>query len=99
MYGEILPLDCPVEPLWTLNVTRLIDALDDGRSKLLKSPETGHILWIDDPVFRTEALNGVHLFKLAQMPRGLIYVTQLFTELVQTAGLKGISFKQVWAPN
>ncbi len=99
-YGEILALECSDgAPLWTFNVTTLVNALDEGRSKLLRMPETEEILRVKAPFFRAEALAGVQLFKLTRMPRGLIYVTDTFVEHVKSLNLRGIAFRQVWALN
>jgi len=99
-YGELLPLICREgDPLWTFNVTRLVDALDEQRSDVLLSADSKKILRVKAPVFRTERLTGIHLFKLSQMPRGLIYVTEPFVASVKSHGLRGIAFTQVWAPS
>lgn len=97
--GELLPLACPDGELWTLNVTNLVDALDEKSSQLLRAPDSGKILRVKKAVFRSEALRGQLLFKLTAMPRGLIYVTESFVERVKTAGLQGIGFRQAWATN
>jgi len=94
--GELLPLDCGDEILWALNVTLLLDVLDQERSELLRSTETGKILRVKKPVFRAGLLDGVELFKLSAMPRGLIYVTEPFVKRVQASRLQGISFDRVW---
>lgn len=96
-YGELLPLRCTDGlGLWCLNVTRLADALDEQGSKLLRTPGTGKIIRVSAPRFLTRKLAGTLLFKLAQMPRGLIYVTDEFVRLVEGQGLRGIAFKQVF---
>lgn len=96
--GELLPLECVGgTPLWTLNVTTLIEALDEESSKLLRMPESGEILRVKTPVFRPEAVSKAQIFKLSRMPRGLIYVTEPVARHVKSLPLRGIEFKQVWA--
>jgi hypothetical protein len=98
--GELLPLECTGgAPLWTLNVTTLLDALDEDRSKLLRMPDSGEILRVKVPFFRSEGVAQAQLFKLARMPRGLIYVTEPVAQRIKSLPLRGIDFKQVWAPN
>jgi hypothetical protein len=98
--GELLPLECVGRaPLWALNVTTLLDALDESRSKLLRMPESGEILRVKVPFFRPEAVAEAQLFKLSRMPRGLIYATETFVQRVKSLPLRGIDFKQVWAPD
>jgi hypothetical protein len=96
--GELLPLDCSDGDFWTLNVTRLVDALDETGSKMLRASDSGSILLIHRYRFHTERL-GSEIFKLSQTPRGLIYFTDAFVNRVKATTLKGLDFKLVWAAN
>jgi hypothetical protein len=96
--GELLPLDCADGEFWTLNVTRLVDALNEESSKISRSKETGRILMIHRHSFRGEHL-GPDIFKLTSDPRGLVYVTETFVNQVKATSLKGLNFKLVWAAN
>ncbi len=96
--GELLPLDCPDGEFWTLNVTRLVDALDEEGSEVLRSTETGRILMVHRPRFHASRL-GPEIFKLPQTPRSAIYVSEEFVKKVKTSPLKGLDFKLVWAVN
>jgi hypothetical protein len=96
--GELLPLDCCDGQFWVLNVTRLLDALNEEKSKVVRSKETGRILMIHRHSFHPERL-GPELFKLTQDPRGSIYATDTFVNRVKATSLKGLDFKLVWAAN
>jgi hypothetical protein len=97
--GELLPLDLPDGNFWTLNVTRLVDALDEEKSDILRASDTGQILRIRRHSFRADRL-GPEIFKLSQSEgRGLIYVTETFVQRVRATPLKGLDFKLVWAAN
>jgi hypothetical protein len=96
--GELLPLDCPDGDFWALNVTRLVDALDEEQSELLRSSQTGRILMIHRYSFRSNCL-GPEIFKLPQAARAYIYVTEAFVNRVRATPLKGLDFKLLWAPN
>lgn len=98
-YGELLPLVCDDGEFWTLNVTCIIDALDEHQSVALKSSEPGRLLMISKYVFRPEALENAILFKIPQNRRGMPLVTTPFVELIKSYGLTGSVFKQIWAPN
>lgn len=95
-YGELLPLVCGDGEFWALNVTRLVDALDENESKLLRASDTGAILMIHKHAFRNAELDKADIFKLPQMVRGLIYVTDPFVDVINASGLKGLEFVQVW---
>jgi hypothetical protein len=96
--GELLALNCPDGEFWTLNVTRLVDALDEDKSKVLRSSETNRILMVNQHYFHADRL-GPEIFKLSQTPRGLIYFTESFVDRVKSTSLKGFDFKLVWAAN
>lgn len=98
--GELLPLDCADgEPLWTFNVTTLLDCLDERRATLLRMPDSGRIIRINVPVFRMDALaaSAALVFRVPQLSRGLIYVTDEFANRVASLPLRGLELKQVWA--
>lgn len=97
-YGELLPLICD-EEYWTLNVTCIIDALDEPKSDVVCSSEPGRLLMIHKHVFRLDALNNAVVFKLPQWRRGPVFFTTPFVELIKQSGLTGLVFKQIWAPN
>ena len=94
--GELLPLECRNGEFWTLNVTRLLDALDEERSEVLRATDTGEILMIHRHSLIRERL-GPEIFKLSQTPRGSIYFTEAFVNRVRATPLKGIDFKLVWS--
>jgi hypothetical protein len=96
--GELLPLACPDGEFWAMNVTRLLDALDEKTADVLRASETQRILMIHRHAFLAERL-GPEVFKLSQTPRGLIYVTEAFVKRVEATTLKGLGFKLVWAAN
>lgn len=95
-YGELLPLHCPGDPVSVLNVTRLIPALDESKSEILRSRSRGDILMLERVSFHPEAIGDAHLFKLAEFPQGAIYVTTAFVDLVKEHKLEGLTFDQVW---
>jgi hypothetical protein len=96
-YGELLPLQCDEGEFWILNVTVLLDVLDEGASKVLRASDTGEVLLVQKPAFKVSALQGAGLFKVAQAPRGPIYVTEQIAELVGKSKLRGMEFVEVWA--
>lgn len=98
-YGEMLPLLCNDGEFWTLNVTCILDALDESKSVALKSSEEGRLLAISKYVFRADALCNAFLFKIPQNRQGRPLMTTPFVELIKSSGLTGLTFKQIWAPD
>jgi hypothetical protein len=76
--------------------THLIDALDEDASELCRASDTGKILMMKKHVFRPATLEGAVLFKLAQVRRGPIFVTDSFIEMIKASGLTGLTFKRLW---
>lgn len=96
-YGELLPLACPSAPLWIFNALRVIDALDEPASQLTRFG-TGRVLTIDRHAFHPEAVRGIEVFRIPQMPRGWLYLSDRFVDRVHEAGLRGTDFPAVWEP-
>ena len=96
-HGELLPLVCDSTPYWVFNVITMLDALDLERSTLVRASDTQAVLMIMRHVFRPEALGDSLIFKLPQIPRGLIYVGDSFVRLVGSASLFGLEFPTVWS--
>lgn len=92
--GELLPLACDEAELFVFNVTSVVDALDLDRSELLRFPSTGRIMKVKTHVFRPERLSGVRAFKVPELLRSSLFVTD---EVVRVAGgLTGVGFKLLW---
>jgi len=96
-YGELLPLCCGSTELYAWNVTTVVDALDMDRSKVIRFTNSERVMTITEHVFRSDIVQGLHAFKIPQA--AAIYVDNYFVARVTDAGLTGLSFRQVWAPN
>jgi hypothetical protein len=94
--GELLPIICEHEEYFLFNVTRVIDALDEDASQLVRFDDGG-ILDIDRYSFKENKLTGVNIFKLPQKPLSYPYVTDAFVRRVEDSGLKGFEFRIVWS--
>jgi hypothetical protein len=93
--GEVLPLstDDDVE-LFVLNA-RIVDALDEANSSLMKFPGTDRIMRIKKIAFVTSKIEDIDLFRLPHRASAT-YVSARFVERVKAAGLVGLEFKKVW---
>ncbi len=94
--GELLPLLSTVGSFYLYNVTTVVDALDEDRSRITRFKSTGRIMQIDQYVFRPERLNALMIFKIPQLPSGDSLVTEPFRQAVVSAGLSGLEFRPVW---
>lgn len=96
-YGELLPLAHPQHKYFALNVTRVIDALDEATSSVVRFPSSGRIMTIQSYSFRPEALAGQLLFKEIRLVRQKPFVIKDFVDRVAELGLTGFAFKKVWS--
>ncbi len=95
-WGELLPLECDEAELFVFNALRFVSALDEDRSDLLRFGE-GRIMKINKHVFDPRAIADVEMFKLTEMPRGSLYLTDPVVELIESSGLGGTGFELVWS--
>ena len=95
-HGEVLPLktDDGIE-LFAFNV-RVVDALDETQSSIMKFPGTNRIMRIQKVAFIASAVQGVDAFRLPHRASST-YVSQRFVDRVTAAGLVGLEFKKVWS--
>ena len=95
--GEILPLATDDDvPLFILNVTRVIDALDLEHS-VERFPD-GRIAYLDAPAFHADMVRDVDFFKLPTLRSNTIFLGERFVARVRTAKLVGLDFEPVWSP-
>lgn len=93
--AELLSVACKGRSLWLLNVCTIVDALDVGRSEIVRFSD-GEIMDIEKHVFYAERLHGVNVFKLENMRRGSIYLSERVVRAIEAAPLVGYGFRLVW---
>jgi len=93
-HGELLPLACPDADLWLFNTLTVVDALDEERSELVRFDD-GTVLAVERYEFRATAV--VPVFKVPQLLRGPLFVSDEFASAVTEAGLTGLELTEAWA--
>lgn len=96
-YGELLPVACDGAELRIFNPTRVVDALDEAASSVLRFSD-GRIMRISRYGFRADAIRGLLFFKIPNLRVSPTFVSERVVELWRAAGMRGLEFKQVWAP-
>lgn len=80
-----------------LHVTNMVDALDYENSAVRYSPyDNQSIIWIDKFSFLEEKISGQHIFKLPEMPKNHVFVSDKFRNLVIDNGIIGWEFIEEW---
>jgi hypothetical protein len=93
--GELLPLTCAEGTYQAYNCTRVLDAIDEDRSRLTR--HKGLIMRIDQPEFFPERVAGLEIFKWTGRPTGPVFVGDGFVKRVREAGLVGFKLERVWS--
>ena len=91
--GELLPLICSQGTYLAFNVTCVVDALDIGRSELVRF-SNGRIMDVTKYAFYADRLPAGHIFKVPQTSRMDVLVTSRFVDIATKAGLSGFLFKR-----
>ncbi len=95
--GEILPVMSSGDRYFLFNVTRVIDALDEPNSEVIRFEGCSKVLNIRSHSFYEEKLFGMVVFKIPQVVTMDVFVADPFVERVHSAGLKGFWFPLVWS--
>ncbi len=93
-HGELLPLNC-AEPVWLFNATRIIDALDQARSQIVRF-EDGDILNIERYSFDPIEIGDHMIFRLP-IRSSPVFVTEAFVSQISAARLEGVAFRLLWS--
>lgn len=95
---ELLPLRSTdgVE-LWVTHALRVEPVLDVDGSELKRFASSGRIMRIVEHRFLPSVAAAGAAFRLAEMPRGALYVTAPVVAAAAAAGLTGAHFELVWS--
>lgn len=94
---EILPLNCEQGEYYAIQVLNAPDVLDHSRAMFRRFK--GHIIGVDQYAFREEALEGQHIFKLAEDAYSQVFVSQAFRALAARHNLTGLAFAPLPQPS
>ena len=94
--GELLPIVISGEKYFLFNVTRVIDALDESRSEIIRFDDF-EIMDIEVHCFFPEKIGDAAVFKIPQMVTSDVFVTDVFVDRVKSARLKGFKFPLLWS--
>ena len=94
-HGELLPLACSDADLSVYN-PRAVDALDESASDIMRFDD-GRIMDIAGYVFKPDVIDGLDVFKLANLRASPTFVSPRFVDRWNKAGLRGLQFDKVWS--
>lgn len=94
-YGELLPLECAGVELCVFNPTRVVDALDEEASSVMRFDD-GELMGITRHVFQPDVMQGADIFKIPNLRSSSTYVSDRIVNLWNSSGLRGLEFQKVW---
>jgi hypothetical protein len=95
-HGELLPLLCDDARLTLFAAPAVAGVLDENRSDLDRFG-SGRVMALRAPVFRADVLGSTGAFKLAEMPRGDLFLTGDLVEAIRATGMTaGTDFAPVY---
>lgn len=96
-HGELLPLQSQDGAFYAYNVTAVVDALDISQSDIKFMEDCSRIVIVNRYAFRQDQLTGIPIFKVPQLRKGRVFVTDEFVQRVNDQGLTGFRFRHLWS--
>lgn len=93
---ELLPLDVEGIEYKLINITNLVDCLDEKKSEVKYFKNSIDVKRITTYIFYTDLLINVKLFKIPQQKRTEIFATDAFRDKILESGLTGLEFRLVY---
>lgn len=94
--AEILPIKYNKGSFYVINITNVIQAVDIDKSKVVRFPSSGRIMKFESIAFFKEKLDNQPIFKISELPRTQVFVSDSFRESVINNNLTGFKFTEVW---
>jgi hypothetical protein len=96
-HGELLSLDCADDAsLSILNVTTVLDALDEDASTVLRFSD-GRIMMVRNYIFRPHVIGDADIFKIPNLRMSPTFVSRRFVDAWESHHLRGLEFKRLWS--
>lgn len=96
-FGQLLPLLCADARLVFFAADPLPGAIDIERSEIVRFKDGSGIMDIKRAVFNDEVVSGRGAFKLPEMPRGDVYLTEKLVSAIRATGHdSGTEFKLMY---
>lgn len=94
--AEVLPVDCEDGDFYMVNVIKVLDCIDYGKSEYKTFSDGIRIMRFKKYSFIENAVRGEHLFKIKDEPVSYPFVSDEFRKKVIDNGLTGFEFELAW---
>jgi len=95
---EVLPTDFPREPYFILNVQSVLDCIDYDLAEAVRF-RSGRVMRFNKYAFIPNVVEGQHIFKVKEIPKQAVFVSDEFRNAILENQLVGFVFKEVWKSN
>jgi hypothetical protein len=95
--GELLPLRHRRAEYMLYNVTTVAHVLDEGASAVTRFTGSGRVMSVERFMFDSVAVQNLHVFRIPQLLRGHMFVTDAFVGAVEANRLTGFNLVPVWS--
>lgn len=93
--AEVLPLATSDADLSLLHVIDVRDALDEHASDIVRF-SSGRVMTVRRYGFDRDQLDGAVAFRVPQLPRNALFLTEILVDAIHDAGLTGFGAELVW---
>lgn len=95
---ELLPLSCNEieERFFILNVVNVLDCIDYENADVVKFPGLDIVSGFNKYAFHKEIVENETIFKIKELPKSYLFVTDIFKNKIEKAGFTGLLFEKVW---
>lgn len=80
---------------YIINPIKVVDCIDQEKSEFQRFSD-GRIMWCNQYSFVAEKVKGLHIFRILEVPRALILVSDEFKQKTENSKLEGFIFKELW---
>lgn len=93
---ELLPLISSLDEYYLVNVINVRNCIDYDRSEFKRYSSSGRIMRFMRYSFLEEEVKDQTIFKISDLPKSRVFVTDAFREKVLSSRLVGYEFVEVW---
>jgi hypothetical protein len=91
---QLLEITYNNDVFYILKVTTIIDCLDYSKAEVLRSSQTGRVLYVTKYAFKEELIQDNVLFVIPEMKSCKI-ATQAFKDYIEEHNLQGLGFQKI----
>ncbi|WP_407712621.1 imm11 family protein [Clostridium botulinum] len=92
----MVPLSYDKGDYSVINVTNVKDCVDYEKAEVKRFKGSDKIFRFIKYAFKPESIKNEHIFKVCEYSKIFVFVSDEFKNLVESSGLKGFLFIEVW---